>query len=256
MDQMLGAAEFAVSLKAIERRFETKTVLEGLSLNLVSGELTALIGPSGCGKSTLLRLIAGLDQPDGGSLLRSEAALDLGFVFQEPALVPWRTVLGNVVLPLELVELPKREREARAMDPLRVVGLDTAGELYPDALSGGMKMRVALARAVVTNPGLLLLDEPFAALDDITRERLNTYLLELFTQRDMTVVLVTHALREAAYLADRICLMSREGGRIVLDVRVPFARPRSPELYLSPQFAAFVATVAAALRDTMAEDAL
>jgi NitT/TauT family transport system ATP-binding protein len=245
---------FAVTLEGIQRHFGSKTVLEGCNLNLVSGELTALIGPSGCGKSTLLRLLAGLDTPDGGGIQRSPAASDLGFVFQEPALLPWRTVLGNVLLPLELARVPGSEREARALDPLRVVGLDAAGHLYPEALSGGMKMRVALARAVVTHPGLLLLDEPFAALDDITRDRLNAYLLELFTERAMTVVLVTHALREAAYLSDRICLMSREGGRIVLDVRVPFARPRSPELTLTPEFARFVATVASALRDTMAED--
>lgn len=244
----------AVTLNDIQRQFGPKTVLDRCDLDLVSGELTALIGPSGCGKSTLLRLLAGLDDPDGGVIQRSLEAEDLGFVFQEPALLPWRTVLGNVLLPLELAQVPKPDRLARAMDPLRVVGLDASGHLFPEALSGGMKMRVALARAVVTQPGLLLLDEPFAALDDITRDRLNTYLLDLFTARPMTVVLVTHALREAAYLSDRICLMSREGGRIVLDVRVPFARPRSQALTLSPEFSQFVATLAEALRSTMEEE--
>jgi NitT/TauT family transport system ATP-binding protein len=206
--------------------------LEGIDLDVDQGDFVALLGPSGCGKSTLLRLISGLESVSRGTLTVScggpapKSGARIGFVFQDAHLLPWRTVLENVVLPLELGGTPPAEAEQRAFSCIADVELGEAAHRYPDELSGGMRMRVSIARALATDPALLLLDEPFAALDELTRQRLDEHLRSLWGRRKMTVLFVTHSLSEAVFLAERAIVMSRRPGRFVLDHRValPFDR--------------------------------
>jgi NitT/TauT family transport system ATP-binding protein len=217
----------------------------------------ALVGPSGCGKSTLLRFVSGLDAPSSGSVSVSAAGSaesQLAFVFQDAQLLPWRSVLDNVALPLELRGLSRSAARARARAPLAEVELSDVHERFPDQLSGGMRMRVSIARALVTEPGLLLLDEPFAALDELTRQRLDERLRKLWLARRMTVIFVTHALAEAAFLAERALVMSRRPGRIVLDQRLDLPEQRSVELRSEPRFVAQTATLFRALREHGALD--
>lgn len=190
-----------------------------LSLDVPAGQFLALLGPSGCGKSTLLRMMAGLDAPTRGSIRFTHARQphDTAFVFQDAHLLPWRNVLRNVALPLELAGVAKSERLDRASDLLKQVGLGDAVRRYPAQLSGGMRMRVSLARALVTTPSLLLLDEPFAALDEITRQHLDARLRQLWIERGMTVIFVTHSINEAAYLADRAVVFSARPAKVMLD---------------------------------------
>jgi NitT/TauT family transport system ATP-binding protein len=208
--------------------------LEGIDLDVEQGDFVALLGPSGCGKSTLLRLISGLESVSRGTLTVAcgepaptiGGGARIGFVFQDAHLLPWRTVLENVVLPLELGGIPPAEAEQRALACIADVELGEAARRYPDELSGGMRMRVSIARALATDPALLLLDEPFAALDELTRQRLDEHLRDLWGRRKMTVLFVTHSLSEAVFLAERAIVMSRRPGRFVLDHRValPFER--------------------------------
>ncbi len=215
----------SVAVCGLQRRFHDRLVLPRVDLEIASGEFVALIGPSGCGKSTLLRLIAGLDHPDGGSIAMGLDPWPVGYVFQDASLMPWRTVLANVELPLELMGRSRAERRAAALRHLRTVGLAEAQERYPNELSGGMRMRVSLARALITEPRLLLLDEPFAALDALTRQHLDEHLQELFLQHRMTVVFVTHSIPEAVFLADRVLVMSG-AGELIGDRRIESPRPR------------------------------
>src|SRR3954468_13376713 len=196
--------------------------LDAVDLAIPVGQFIAILGPSGCGKSTLLRLIAGLDQPTSGRVALSEPTGRSGvaYVFQDAHLLPWRNALRNVELPLELMNVAASERRERASEVLDQVGLSDALRRYPAQLAGGMRMRVSLARALVTNPRLLLLDEPFAALDEITRQRLDEQLRELWASRGMSVVFVTHSTGEAVFLAHRAVVMSKRPGRIILDERV------------------------------------
>ena len=207
--------------------------LEDIDLEVERGAFVALLGPSGCGKSTLLRLISGLERVSRGSLEvdcaggeLSRGKTGIGFVFQDAHVLPWRTVLENVALPLELADVPRKEAHERAMRSIADVELTEAASRFPDELSGGMRMRVSIARALVTEPSLLLLDEPFAALDELTRQRLDERLRELWTRRRMTVLFVTHSLSEAVFLADRALVMSRRPGRMVLDrtIELPLER--------------------------------
>jgi NitT/TauT family transport system ATP-binding protein len=214
-------------------------VLEGIDLELAAGSFVALVGPSGCGKSTLLRFISGLDTPSQGSisLAPSEGGnTKLAFVFQDAQLLPWRSVLDNVALPLELTGISRAAARERARAPLADVELSDVHDRYPDQLSGGMRMRVSIARALVTEPSILLLDEPFAALDELTRQRLDERLRALWLARRMTVIFVTHALAEAAYLADRALVMSRRPGRIVLDHALALPEARTLDLRTSLAF--------------------
>jgi NitT/TauT family transport system ATP-binding protein len=213
-----------IEVRGVRREFDNGLVaLAGLSLGIPAGQFCAILGPSGCGKSTLLRLIAGLDRPQGGSvhITGNENArsvrTDLAYVFQDAHLLPWRNVLQNVALPLELRHTDRTQRLESARVAIERVGLSDAAGQFPNQLSGGMRMRVSLARAMVTRPKLLLLDEPFAALDEITRQRLDEQLRELWSADGMTVVFVTHSTAEAVFLAQRAVVLSARPGRIVED---------------------------------------
>jgi NitT/TauT family transport system ATP-binding protein len=233
-DRAIG---FAVS--KVRRVFDGGVVaVESLDLDVAAGAFVALLGPSGCGKSTLLRMIAGLDQPTSGTITldrRSDRAL--AFVFQDAHLLPWRSVLDNVALPLELAHVTKSERIDRARAAIAEVGLAEAVARFPGELSGGMRMRASLARAVVTRPRLLLLDEPFAALDEITRQRLDDQLRALHRAHAMTVVFVTHSIAEAAYLADRAIVFSARPARITLDRTIDLPPERDVSTRSSSVFA-------------------
>jgi NitT/TauT family transport system ATP-binding protein len=220
--------------------------LDGVSLALAPRELVAVVGPSGCGKSTLLRVLAGLLPPTRGSVRTPEGAI--GIVFQQPTLLPWRTVLMNVALPLELAGIPAGEATARSLATLARVGLDDATRVHPKELSGGMRMRAALARALVTSPEVLLLDEPFGSLDELTRERLAEELMSLRALEGFAAVLVTHSVAEAVFLADRVLVMSPRPGRIVCEMRVPFGKTRATELRSEPAFARLAGELSRRLR--------
>jgi NitT/TauT family transport system ATP-binding protein len=233
----------------------TIPALRGIGFEIPRGQFVSIVGPSGCGKSTLLRLIAGLVAPTRGQLhvaghdsAARHRTARLSFVFQDPTLLPWRSVCNNVRLPLELERAPKSRRDALARSALEWVGLADFARRYPSELSGGMRMRVSLARALVTEPELLLLDEPFGALDDITRQALNEELTALWSQRHWTGIFVTHNIAEAVFLSERILVLSPRPGRIVADVPVPLATPRTHELRSRPEFARLTGEVAALLR--------
>ena len=226
--------------------------LEGASLDIEAGEFLSVLGPSGCGKSTLLRLIAGLAQPTAGTLAWPSGKPDLGFVFQEPTLMPWTTALANVALPLKLAGVARSEREARAAEALGHVGLAGFEQSYPRELSGGMKMRVSIARALVTEPKLLLMDEPFAALDEITRRRLNTDLLDLWQRTRFTAVFVTHSVFESVFLSQRIAVMSARPGRVLSELAIPAAYPRTEAFGTSAEYAALCRLASAQLSQALA----
>lgn len=238
-DPNVRDGEPVVRLRQVAKRFASGTeALAGIDLAVAPGELLALLGPSGCGKSTALRLMAGLDEPTAGSVERRlPDPHAVGFVFQEPTLMPWATVEKNVALPLKLLGIPTVEIRRRVAERLEGLGLAGFARAYPRELSGGMKMRVSIARALVARPRLLLLDEPFAALDEITRWKLNDELLALWQKENLTIVFVTHSVYESAYLATRIAVLSARPGRIVGEIAVesPFPRGetyRSSETYL------------------------
>ncbi len=225
--------------------------LDGASLDIEAGEFLSVLGPSGCGKTTLLRLIAGLAVPTAGTIDWPQGRPDLGFVFQEPTLMPWTTALANVALPLKLRGVVRSEREARAADALAGVGLVGFEKSYPRELSGGMKMRVSIARALVTAPKLLLMDEPFAALDEITRRRLNTDLLELWQRTRFTVVFVTHSVFESVFLSQRIVVMSARPGRMRSELAISAPYPRSEAFGTSADYAALCRLTSARLSEAM-----
>ncbi len=240
-----GPGGVRVRLTDLRRTFPGGVpVLTGLGLDIAAGAFVALVGPSGCGKSSLLRLVAGLDRPDSGSLdftpplaAAPGARNPIAYVFQDAHLLPWRSVLDNVALPLELSGMAAPERHAAARALLQQVGLADATERRPAELSGGMRMRVSLARALVTRPRLLLLDEPFAALDELTRNRLDDQLLALWKELGMTVLFVTHSLAEAAYLAERVVVLSRRPARVMLDRTLELPAERRASLRAEPGFA-------------------
>lgn len=228
--------------------------LDGMSFSVNEGEFLAIVGPSGCGKSTLLRLLAGLERPISGEVrLRGELLTsprrEIGFVFQRPNLMPWRTVLRNVALPLELNHTPRAEALARAQALVSLVGLDGFADAYPNQLSGGMQQRVALARALIHEPSVLLLDEPFGSLDALTRERMNNELLRIWDLRRTTVVMVTHSIQEAIYLADRVLVMGPRPGRVRAEFPVSLPRPRSPAMITAPEFVRLMQAVRAEIVD-------
>ncbi len=234
-----------LQISQVRRRFGNVEALHDVSLGIGAGDFVALLGPSGCGKSTLLRLIAGLDHADGGDLTWDEGhqpkSGEIGFVFQDATLLPWATAFDNVYLPLRLAKLPRTQAAPRIQDALHRVGLAGFESARPRQLSGGMRMRVSIARALVTRPRLLLMDEPFAALDEFTRHRLQEDLLSLWQELGCTVVFVTHSIYEAAFLARRIVLMTPRPGRIDHEIASPL-RPGA-EARLDPAYAALVAQI-------------
>ena len=241
-----------LQLRGVGKTFEGGAVaLDGLDLEVRRGEFLSLLGPSGCGKSTALRLMAGLARPSAGAVLWPGAAPRLAFVFQEPTLMPWRTVWGNVRLPLQLADVPRQDAASRIADALARVGLTGFERAYPRQLSGGMKMRVSIARAIATRPEMLLMDEPFAALDEITRARLNDDLLRLWQADGLTIVFVTHSVFESVYLSSRIVIMSPRPGRVAADLAVQAPAGRTEEYRMAPGYAADCRAVSAALKQAM-----
>jgi NitT/TauT family transport system ATP-binding protein len=209
-----------LSLSNISKRFQSGTqALDDLSFAIAPGEFVSLLGPSGCGKSTALRIAAGLLAPDNGTITRTTD--EIGFVFQDPTLMPWADALANARLPLDLKGVPRAEGNAAARDALARVGLSEFEQAYPRELSGGMKMRVSLARALAAKPKLLLLDEPFAALDEITRNQLGDDLLRLWRETGFTILFVTHSISESSYLSQRVLVMRPRPGRIIADLALP-----------------------------------
>lgn len=241
-----------VSLQKVGKTFDSgTTALDGFDLAVQPGEFVALLGPSGCGKSTALRLIAGLNEPTRGDIDRAGAG-DIGFVFQEPTLMPWANVTDNIALPLELRGARDAAAVAAAIDG---VGLAGFADAYPRQLSGGMRMRVSIARALVTQPKLLLMDEPFAALDEITRFRLNDDLLALWQRLRTTIVFVTHSVFESVYLAQRIVVMTPRPGRVAAELTVDAPHPRDAKFRTSPDYAALCRRTSEALHAAMGEGA-
>jgi NitT/TauT family transport system ATP-binding protein len=240
------------ALDDVEVDYGGRRALGPFSLALRPGEITALVGPSGCGKSTALRLLAGLEQPTRGAVTRTPGRGETAVVFQAPTLMPWSGAAANVALPLELSGVPKGEARRRAKAALERVGLAEAAKLKPAQLSGGMAMRVSLARALVTEPKLLLLDEPFAALDEITRRRLADDVLTLWSETRPAVVFVTHSVEEAVYMAARVVVMSPSPGRIAADQPIPGPLPRPEGFRTTEPFRAAAEAVSRALDHAMA----
>ncbi len=250
------ATSTALSVQHLTLRFPNGNgglhALEDVSFTIGRQEFISVVGPSGSGKTTLLRLLAGLLRPTQGQVLFEGQPLvrplrQIGFVFQQANLMPWRTVLGNVSLPLELQAVRREETGRRARALLELVGLTGFESSFPRDLSGGMAQRVAIARALIHDPDLLLLDEPFGALDALTRERMEAELMRIWSARKVTVVLVTHSISEAVLLSDRVLVLSERPGRLQLDLPVPLARPRRLEATHTPEFGALVTRVRAAI---------
>jgi len=242
-----------LALQGVDRRYPGGLLaLQSVSLAVQAGEFVALLGPSGCGKSTVLRLLAGLDEPSTGTVgapaRRPGPDGQTAFVFQEPTLMPWARVADNVALPLRLQRRPAAEVDAAVQGVLARVGLAGFARAWPAQLSGGMKMRVSIARALVTRPRVLLMDEPFAALDDITRQRLNDELLQWWQAQRLTALFVTHSVAEAVFLSQRVLVMAARPGRVVDELRIDQPYPRAPGWRHTPAFAAACARLSAALQ--------
>lgn len=253
----------AVSLRDVTKVYGNGvSALGPLDLNVRAGEFVSLLGPSGCGKSTALRIIAGLNEQTAGSVHVPARGVDdrarhgIGFVFQEPTLMPWATVRANVQLPLDLAHVAHSDATARVNQALAQVGLAEFADVYPRELSGGMKMRVSLARALVADPDILLMDEPFAALDEITRFRLNNDLLALWRKLRKTVVFVTHSVFESVYLSQRVVIMTSRPGRIAREFRIDAAEPRDEDFRTSPEYARYCRDVSAALAKGSSAEAI
>ena len=234
-----------VELSAIRRAFGATTVFDGLDLAVREGEFVSIVGPSGCGKSTLLRLVAGLERPDAGDVRVAKDAT-VAYVFQDAHLLPWRTVEDNVALPLELSNARDPERVRAA---LAAVELEDSAKKYPNELSGGMRMRASIARALVKRPRLLLMDEPFAALDELTRHRLDERLRALFLEQRLTVMFVTHAVFEAVFLSTRVVVLSRRPARIVRDAAIDLPSARNSATRAEAGFAAIAGDLVRALEE-------
>lgn len=252
----------AVSLRGIAKTFENGTrALDGVDLHVGRGEFLSLLGPSGCGKSTLLRILAGLEHPSQGTVTWDgegdrQGGHDLGFVFQEPTLLPWASVRDNIRFPLRVKKLSGGIAKERIDEVLALVGLERFADSYPHQLSGGMKMRVSIARALVTDPKILLMDEPFAALDEITRFKLNADLLRVWQASELTVVFVTHSVFESVFLSERIAVMRASPGRISEEILVDPARARDERFRTSSDYAALCRQASDALHVAMIEEGI
>ncbi len=245
-----------LSVKGLHKRYgQGAAILEDVTLEVGAGDFISLIGPSGCGKSTLLKVVSGLTPITQGTVVvdgmePANAREIMSFIFQDATLLPWRTVMGNVELGLELqATMTKEQRRKKATELLALVGLSDVASRYPRQLSGGMRMRVSIARALATRPRLLLMDEPFGALDEMTRDRLNEELLRLRAEQGWTAMFVTHSVAEAVFLSTRIVVLEAKPGRIRRDIAVPFGFPRSESLRSDPAYLALVGEVSQALRE-------
>ncbi len=234
-----------------------RPAIESVSLDIRAEEFLSLVGPSGCGKSTLLRLIAGLSQPSSGeitsSLNQDSKSNDLACVFQEPTLLPWKQVWENVYLPLRLQGVSRSDARPRIDEAIKLVGLEAATNKYPRELSGGMKMRVSIARSLVTRPKLLLMDEPFAALDELSRQRLNDELLSLQQKFGFSILFITHSVFESVYLSDRVLVMSSGPGTICAEIPVNLSKPRNESLRYGETYGAICSTVSQELSQSSRE---
>jgi NitT/TauT family transport system ATP-binding protein len=252
----MASSGIAVSLRDAAKTYDNGVVALGpIDLTVRRGEFVSLLGPSGCGKSTALRLIAGLATPTSGQVETSvggHGGHRIGFVFQEPTLMPWASVRDNVRLPFR-ISGARADADARVSEALAQVGLRDFADVYPRELSGGMKMRVSLARALAPDPDILLMDEPFAALDEITRFRLNNDLLTLWRRLRKTVIFVTHSVFESVYLSQRVVVMTPRPGRISAEFRIDAPEPRGEEFRTSPEYAAHCREVSAALAQASGE---
>jgi NitT/TauT family transport system ATP-binding protein len=238
--------QLVVDLKDVDLRYSARPpvqALEGISFSMPQGSFVSLIGPSGCGKSTLLRIVAGILAPTSGTVrvegkspLEAQRAHRFGFVFQDPALLPWRTVQENVELLAELTGVPAAQRRARSGELLALVGLGGREQLRPAQLSGGMRQRVAIARALAIDPSVLLMDEPFSALDEFQREILNVELLRIWQEQANSVLFITHNIEEAVFLSDTVHVMSTSPGRIIESLTIDLPRPRVEAMRVSPEF--------------------
>lgn len=259
-DASVSRAAPVVALRAVGKVFDTGTVaLRNLDLDVREREFVSILGPSGCGKSTALRIVAGLIAPTSGTVTWQTPARDgrrgpdreLGFVFQDPTLMPWATVADNVFLPLKIAGASRDAAAGDVARALESVGLADVAKAYPRELSGGMKMRVSIARALVTKPKLLLMDEPFAALDEITRFRLNNDLLAVWQAMRGTVVFVTHSVFESVFLSNRVMVMTRRPGRIFAEIEIDAPYPRDESFRTSPEYAAHCRRVSDILQQAM-----
>ena len=254
MKPAAGARHVHLTLEGVGKTYRNGVrVLDGIDLNIEGGSFVSIIGPSGCGKSTLLKLVSGLSEVTTGRIViegmtPANARETMSFIFQDATLLPWRNVTRNVSLGLELEGVGSPRRETRVRDLLAVVGLEGVADRYPRQLSGGMKMRVSIARALATTPRLLLMDEPFGALDEITRDRLNEELLRLRDRDGWTAMFVTHSVAEAVFLSNRILVLSANPGRGAHDIPVPFPYPRDETLRASESYQRTVLDVSRALR--------
>ncbi|MEO8163224.1 MAG: ABC transporter ATP-binding protein [Ilumatobacteraceae bacterium] len=236
-----------LSLRGLGKTFADSTqALSNITLDIGWKEFVSLVGPSGCGKSTILRIAAGLETPTSGECVVQTTKV--GFVFQDATLLPWRNVFRNIELLIELDDVEPGERKRRVHDIMQLVDLVDSARKYPRQLSGGMKMRTSLARSLVSNPDLFLFDEPFSALDEFTRERLNDELLALFAQRKFAALFVTHSIAEAVYMSSRVVVMSPRPGTIARVITVPYSYPRRHDIRYTPQFAEICGQVSRALR--------
>jgi NitT/TauT family transport system ATP-binding protein len=251
-----GVSTTAISVAGVSLRYAARgaslAALENISFDVAEQEFVAVVGPSGCGKSTLLKILAGLLPPTGGEARLRGALIagprrDIGVVFQAPVLFPWRTVLDNVLLPVDVQGLPRDHHRRVALDLLALVGLEGFEGRYPWELSGGMQQRVSIIRALIHDPAMLLMDEPFGALDAMTRELMNLELQRIWLERQKTVLFITHSIPEAVFLADRVLVMTPRPGSLTDDVRVRLPRPRALDAISTPEFGGYVARIRARL---------
>jgi len=245
--EVTAAAKPLVSVANVQKTYITRQApvqaVASASVDVARGEFVSLLGPSGCGKSTLLMMIAGLEQPTGGSISLAGSEVrkprrDIGIIFQDATLLPWKSALDNVLFPVRILKLPIEPYRHRARELLAMVGLSDFENKKPSQLSGGMRQRVAICRALIHDPDILLMDEPFSALDAITRDQMNVALSEILETYKKTVIFVTHSIREAAFLSDRVVVMGGRPSTIMLDMKMPFERPRRFEIEETPEFVA------------------
>jgi len=248
-----GSAVPQIELAGVSKKYD-RLIIDNLNLTVPKGEFLSIVGPSGCGKSTVLKLISGLTPATSGNIVvdgmtPKNARETMSFIFEDPTLLPWRTVRANAGLGLELERVPREKREAKVDSLLDLVGLSHVGRAYPRELSGGMKMRLSIARALATGPRLLLMDEPFAALDEMTRERMNEELLRLREEQKWTVVFVTHSVAEAVFLSTRIVILAPNPGRIHADLPVALSGSRTAELRTTHEYEQMVLEISRLLRE-------